>query len=127
MVDTVGRLQGLEAGMHKQILYTGLRLGLYDHLTSSTVEGGVSIPEKIAYAGASFSSLISPERRCYEAAVIPVDALSGHATGNRHKFSCFIPPQATHSSEPVVFTRHLSLVLSCNKCVLAGHTQPMQP
>lgn len=42
-------MQGLEAGMHKQILYTGLRLGLYDHLTAG--EGSVSIPEKIAFAG----------------------------------------------------------------------------
>lgn len=42
-------MQGLEAGMHKQILYTGLRLGLYDHLTAG--ETSVSIPEKIAFAG----------------------------------------------------------------------------
>lgn len=44
-------MQGLEAGMHKQILYTGLRLGLYDYLTDfSSGEEEVSMSAKIACA-----------------------------------------------------------------------------
>ena len=42
-------MQGLEAGLHKQILYTGLRLGLYDYLTGLSSEE-VSMPAKIACA-----------------------------------------------------------------------------
>lgn len=50
--------------MHKQVLYTGLRLGLYDHLTAVTGEGGISIPEKIAFAGIIQLSW-SPENCCH--------------------------------------------------------------
>jgi hypothetical protein len=43
-------MQGLEAGIHKQILYTGLRLGLYDYLTGFSGSEEVSMPIKIACA-----------------------------------------------------------------------------
>lgn len=43
-------VQGLEAGVHKQILYTGFRLGLYDWLTGFSGDEEVSMPYKIACA-----------------------------------------------------------------------------
>lgn len=43
-------VQGLEAGLHKQILYAGLRLGLYDYLTGLSGCEEVSMPAKIACA-----------------------------------------------------------------------------
>lgn len=46
------RVQGLEAGLQKQVLYTGLRLSLYDELATYT-EGEVPIYMKIMYATAT--------------------------------------------------------------------------
>jgi hypothetical protein len=43
-------MQGLEAGIHKQIIYTGLRLSLYDYLTGLSGSEEVSMPTMIACA-----------------------------------------------------------------------------
>lgn len=32
-------LQGLEAGLHRQLIFTGLRLGLYKHIQDSLMAG----------------------------------------------------------------------------------------
>ena len=45
-------MQGLEAGLQKQVLYTGLRLSLYDQLAAYT-EGEVPVYKKIVYATAT--------------------------------------------------------------------------
>jgi hypothetical protein len=41
-------MQGLEAGIQKQIMYTGLRLGLYEHLSKAHEDASMAV--KLGYA-----------------------------------------------------------------------------